>query len=378
MAGTPHFKANCYLTGLTLANYSQSIFKITWDFFKYLETQGYCTEIARNNGLAATGTDFHDGANPFQTNAWAVFEFVATVQRPLPYYVHFQWTASPIFGTSPGNPALFRGTAGSGTASYLGFSMAAAIDEFDAPFNPFIPVSGSMGSHVKSDPVWTTPTNGTLYVFPLSNATGGAFATSKQNMMGYTSNVTTNLFMDLIADEDNWFINIAARGTPTLDNFCVGGGFYIPPAGITAVAPLFMFASQGASLDRTNIWGTTTGTEALRDGGITSREGVTTKDVGFGWNLAMEKVQPNTQTDTPSRYGLYPMKVCSNLSDVGEADPEFWRVCYGFTVNDTNVGATWMCFGISSSITVVKHILPWDGSTVRWNTGGATRDGVIS
>lgn len=378
MSGTPHFKANCYLTGLTLAQYSQAIFKITWDFFKHMESVGNCAEVARNNGSGATGTDFYDGANPFQTNAWAVFRFKNSGVRNLNYYVHFQYTASNNFGTSPGNPALFRGTTGTGTASHLGFSMAAALDSSNVTASPWNGTSLANGSDTKGDPVWVAPPGGTLYVFPVSNETGGAFATSKQNMVGYNSNVTTNLFMDCIADDDNWFINIAARGTPTLDNFCVGGGLYYPHDYITSIAPLFMFTSQGASLDRTNIWGTTAGTDSNRDGGISGISNTVTKNIGFGWSMAMEKAQPNTQTDTPSRYGLYPMTLCRDLSDVGESDPDFWRVCYNFSPNDTNVGATWMCFGVSATITVVKHILPWDGSTVRWNTGGATRDGVVS
>lgn len=383
MAGIVHFKLDCFLpsASYTLQQQSQNLFKLAWDFFKQLENAGYCTEIARNNGNAATfspkalGTGFHDELTPFGESAWAVFKYEATFLRSFPYYVLIQWSDSLTdFGAAPGNPGTLFGLTGIGGNLTFGISMATAFDSSGNPSNPFIPASGSMGSHIKSDPVWTTPPGGTLFVFPLSNNTGGGYATSKQNMLGFSANGSIDFRFSFIADKDNWII-LQNRNAGFTDTAIIAGGFIITASEVLGEVPLFLYYTTGNFTDTTVTAGDTAGTLTTRDGGascIRSR-GVRTFSLAYDSTIARGTIA-NLQTTPSNSLGFYPISVEVGRQKVGWADPYFWRVCNNLP-GFSDLMLTRTTIGISATH-AVKLTVPWDGTTER-NTN-FTRDGVVS
>lgn len=384
MSGIPHFKLDCYIpfTDTNEENYGNQIFKLTWDFFKQLETAGYCTEIARNNGKAATfspkslGTGFYDELTPFGETSWAVFRFEPSDIRPFTYCIHFQWSSNSLaYNTAPGNPGLIDNSAGT-TAICFGFSMAAAFDSSGNSVDPFIPASGSMGSHIKSDPVWTTPVGGTLFVFPLSNNTGFTHATSKQNTTSLLRNIGSTQFrMNFVADRDNWFASV--NYTDALyDGTIIGGGFIVTPPNITAEVPLFFFKSRGNDFFSTSVfWGSSTGDDTVNDGGCACIKASGVNSFTFDWELSLEKIGFSFLNNTDVGFSLYPATITYNKQQIGWADPAFWRLSYNTFSRDSSMSMTRMFFQGANTSTICL-VIPWDGTTER--TSNFTRNGVIS
>lgn len=407
MSGTKVFKLDCFLdpANLTQIQLNQAAFKIIWDFFKQMETEGHCTEIARNNGAPATfsptplGTGFYDEASAFGQNAWAVFQFPASPSRTLPYCVLMQWASGTAFGTAPGSPGLIYNSAGSSGNIQVGFSMAAGLTSADAPASsphatdgpwPFA-ATGSLGSDTKQTPVWNakgTAGNPTNYFFPISNETGGTHATNKQNTIGLsTSSATSSLRIDCIGDADNWFIAFNVNNAFN-DLACVGGGLYFPhSSNISPEIPLFMLNTRTTAsfVDRTNVWGVSAGT-GTREGAIgrntTNATPTANVAVDFSWDSQMERRRANLETDTatsPSKFPLYPLQVCASTSHVGHADQDFWRVTYGLYPRDSTSTKSHILFSgttQASDPNVASLMMPWDGSTIRCSN--FTRNGIIS
>ena len=380
MGGIPKFKLNCYTAGLTLPNYGQSLFKQTWDFFKQLESVGYVLEIARNNGSGGTGTDFWDGANPFGPNAWALFRFNTTSLRSFPYYVFFQYATSSNFGTAPGSPGLITGSSGTSTSILFGMQMASAYDSMGNPANPWGGTTGSLGSDTKGSPVWIAPVGGYVDVYPMSNNPGGSYSSLKENCVGYISNSShTNIYTDFIADEDNFCI-ILNKDSAAVDRILFGGGYYIPITnGVTTKNRIFLFTSNNNAnfVDRTNVWGTSVGTNSSREGGCGGADLVYGRSLDFAWDTGLERSTPNIYTTPANQYPLYPISIQAELSQVGYLDPIFWRVGYGMNPKDTKTGLTRMVYDATITANTVRLVVPWDGVTPARGTG-TNRDGIIS
>lgn len=396
MSGIKVFKSDCYLDifgsspSLGSVDISQWTFKTVWDFFKQLETQGYVTEIARNNGSSATfspkglGTDFYNEANPFGENAWAVFLFPPSSNRIVPYYVFFQWNLGTDFGSAPGSPGLILGGSGGSVSNInLGFAMAAATDDLGDYTSPWPMAStGSMGSDTKQSPVWEIPVDGFSYIFPRSNSVGGTYATIRQNTCGFQlAAPSTDLRIDCVGDEDNWAITINDNST-FQDNSFVGGGYYISHPDITTAAvPLFMLCTRSSIsfIDRSSSWGTTLGNN-IREGGasILKTGPDTVLPVQFGWDAAVEKNNQNFTNFLDPKNCLYPINVGINTYDVGYLDNSFWRVIYGAYPRDTVIDASWIVVS-GSSLTAnperVSLIIPWNG--VKSKGGNFTPSGFM-
>lgn len=387
MAGIPHFKLDCAIPTSVYTTFSQRtqiFFKLTWDFFKQLEAVGYCSEIARNNGNAATfsptplGTGFFDEASAFGENAWAVFKFEESFLRPFPYYILIQWADNlNDFGAAPGNPGKLYGLSGGGGNFSFGLSMATAFNSSGVPENPFIPASGSMGSHIKSDPVWTTPVGGTLFVFPISNNAGGGYSTSKQNMMGFTSGTTINYRFSFIADKDN-FIIIQNNDDGFVDNSIIAGGLIITASAIPNEVPLFCFtttATNGEFADPTTYYGDLLGTDTVGDGGACYLRSLGVKSFSMSYDTTITRgTTANLQTTPSNILGLYPISVEVNRSKVGWLDPYFWRIVRNIAnFSDSNMTRLTIATTASND---VKLAVPWDGSTTRGMN--YTRNGIIS
>lgn len=393
MGGTKIFKSDCFInrTVAGVVQTAQSMFKLTWDFFKQLEVQGYVTEIARNNGAPATfspkplGTDFWDGANPFGENAWALFLFPASANRTMPYYILFQWSSSTNFGTAPGSPAVIQASTGSLNEPKLGFQMAWGIN--GSPANPWGGTTGSPGSDTKGSPVWINPGAGTGFVFPVSNNVGNTHATVRQNMIGYRNSAASgDMRINFVADEDNWSVDIN-EGNKASEDTCIGGGIYTPISAITSpTAPLFCFVTRQNSLgclDGTNVWGTTTGNNATREGGISIRSTNSVGILSFNWDTSIEIAEYNNNfSESFPRINLGVLGVNYNLSQVGYADSGFWRISYGTLPRDVfGPSNEWIAIysyqapsGISPAS--AKLTIPWIGAHSKGSN--LTRDGITS
>ena len=377
MAGVKKFKLDAYLSGLTVSDYAQGIFKQTWDFFKQLEVAGHVVEVARNNGSGGTGTDFWDGANPFGPHAWYVFRYPPSSLRTFSVYVLFQYTNTNNFGNiSPGSPAKINGVLGSASNIHLAFSVAIAYDSMGNSVNPWGGTTGSLGSDTKGSPVWVKPVGGSLYVLPRSNSLGGSFSTLREDMCGFYVSAPSPSRLYCIGDQDNFSI-VLNRANATTENVLLGFGTVIPALEVTIPCPVFQFGQNntGTMLNRTSAWGGLT-TGLTPSGGASINE--STEKMSFGWELSMERVQPNAVADTPNSYGLYPISVTGKGSRVGYADPEFWRASYGLLPKDIKTTSLdWMIYGETVTANTVKIALPWDTVTATRGVS-TTRDGIIS
>lgn len=383
MTGTPRYQTNCYINTAVEVNRNQELFKNCWDFFKWLETNGICTEIARNNGNNATytpavGTDFWDDANPFGAQAWAVFRMDSNGNRALPYYVFFAWSgqAAGSFSSGTNDPARLRATATFDNA--FGFQMAYAFDSSGDPDTPWPAAAiGSMGSDVKQDPVWAIPAGGKLYVLPISNNVGGSHATKRENCVGImgTNSIISEIRMHMVADDDNIAI-FANHGDGTVLTTCILMGRYIPIDDLVPDAPLFMMSSKLTSIGADDLnFGTLTGNNA-REGGVTVLDDDTSDAARNQYDTPMmDDNAPNTAI-SPAKHLLYPVVLQrTTQGQVGWLDPDFFSSVYNRVHRDVVTGGAQAIIAFTASSASPKIIIPWDGSTMG---DGFTRAGVQS
>jgi hypothetical protein len=384
MSGIVQFKLDCYFpfTGSFEEYYGNYMFKLTWDFFKQLESVGYCTEIARNYGKASTfsptplGTGFYLDPTSFGEVSWAVFRMEPSDIRSFPYYIHFQWSANSLqFNTSPGAPGLVNGTQGT-TSICFGFSMATAFDSSGNPANPWNGTTGSLGTDTKADPVWAAPIGGTLFIFPRSNNEGNSHATSKQNTLALLQNGQADTYrMNFIADRDNWFISLSDGDSFNADTI-LGGGFILTPDNIEVEVPLFFFRTTGTDFfNSTFFWGTTTGDGASTDGGASCLRSSGVNRFTFDFESGVDKLGYTYTSSTDYVYGFYPLSITFNYQQIGWADPLFWRIGFNINSRDTDTTMTYMVFRGASDGTI-GLVVPWDGQTEIGST--FDRNGVIS
>ena len=388
MAGTIRYKTNCYHTGLSDQDFAQAAFKNLWDFFKHLETNSVATEIARNNGDAATyanplGTDFYDGANPFGEGAWAVFSMDSWASRGWVYYVFFAWSAgSSSFDNAPNAPARIRGSLGSNRN--LGIAVAYGHQATFSDASPWpAAATGSMGSDTKQTPVWDIPSGGGAYLLPRSSTpdNGDSYSTNRENCGSVfnDSSVTSSQRLHFVADADNIAILFNRNDTTRIDNV-VYIGKYLPLSGVTANVPLFMYNAVGTpALDIADFWGATTGGDT-REGGVLHTLSTGTSEVWSAqqsWNDdGLDDNSPSAVFTAGTRYGLAPWEVHRyNEGQLGWADPDFYRCVKNLAHRDNRTGGDWVVVAQTSTAAAAKHVIPWDGSTMG---AGFTRDGATS
>jgi len=240
MAGTLHGKKDVYVNTVG-SNNAQEGFKSLFDFFEDLvDVHGYCTRVALNWGSGGTGTDFWDGANPFGSNAFAVYCFPPSPQRLWSWYILIQWSAGATFGSAPGNPGLTDGGTGGGVSN-IAFAVAAALDSGDNPANPWNGTSNFDGADTKGATVWAAPGGGTLYVMPRSNDVGGSHATNKENCGPILlTGTTVDQRLHFAADEDSfWSTHDHDDANRFFHNWFVGP--YVPTPDFNPAVPLVSF-----------------------------------------------------------------------------------------------------------------------------------------
>jgi hypothetical protein len=221
--------------------------------------------------LNGQGLGYWDEANNAGINAFVVYQFAnATV----PFYVLLQWslfdTSSPPhnFGTAPGAPGSHPDTSWAG----VGIQIALRPDGT----NPWGGTTRNNGFDVKSNPVWTTGSTGTLFVWPRCNSPGGALYNGSRAACSAITNASLadggtpiRHRLTLIIDENNIFSSSDFRAQQNHDIFFFGK--YTPLSGTVAPVPYFSFSDGNDPPFATNtVFGSMTPASGsgIRDGGV--------------------------------------------------------------------------------------------------------------
>jgi hypothetical protein len=390
MAGTIRGRVECYSNnGNVYLNY-QEMFTNCYQFLKsQLEPAGVVTEVARNNGQSGTGTDYHNGSNPFGGNAFAVFRWNSSMQgntgsaRTWPYYMLIQWYRwdQNLFGVSPGNPGLLGGSSSVGSNSAgFGISYAIGIGGDENPWNGTTP----LGSSVKGANVWKVPTGGnSVMCFPRSNNSGditttvGTHATTKENnylVAGKTNTVAQRYHF--LADSDN-FLMLLDRDA---DGYYNGhyAGLYTPRSGLTATYPFVCLQAQAITSTQMNTQiGSINGTNQTTEGAacVDGTRGVRQMMLGRYDEFFTTTTQPN-QSFSPAKYDEFPLSLGlyefpSYFGYLGQI--EFLRETYNVPNLSTNTDGSRVYLG-GPTTSLVKWSCPWTNSATPGT--GTTRTGV--
>lgn len=384
MAGTPVGKVECYHTN-TGANGNQEAFKNLYDFFNsQMVGAGYATRIALQYGSSGTGTDYHDGANPFGENAFALFRMdglnsgnssSARNGSTLPdfdYYVLMQWADTDSFGTSPGNPGL-----ADAASAIDGVAISVAVrTDGNSPWNGS---TNNNGTDTKGSAVWTAGAS-VVHILPISNSfTGGTHLTNKENMR-LLADISSTTRVSMIGTADSFIILVdaGAAGAYVAHYF----GIYTPRSGlspslpITGVSPSIATGLPWADGTGTT-WGTTTG-GGTNEGGVL---GTLLTDLMGGVSVGQDVVgvfglQPNNELATPE-YDAFPIRAIQRGTGrtgyVGDLETGLVESVYNVPTNSSNAALSRAYFG-SATQGSLHLAVAWGGATSPGT--GATRAGV--
>lgn len=385
MAGTIRGKIDCLSSTGSSSNNAQEMFKAWYDFMESLVTAGVVTRVALQYGNSGTGTDYHDGTNPFEPNAFGVYRWPSNVNRDEDIYVMVQWADSLNgFGSPPGNPGKLAGTSGS-TGGKFGIQWACAFEsDGTTPANPWTGGTAGDGTDQKgatpgTGPVWEAPVGGTLAVWPLSNTGGRGYDTNKENaivLFNRSGSSTSNVRYGFLADDDSFggYIDYGDNGG--------SDWFWFGPVRTTDGAS-FPFEvglmRHDSDLDNVTFMGDDAGTDQDTEGGMYNPQvpQVDPVYIGLMRDILVSSVQPSEITATVQFeewpvWLFYGAGLSSEKGFCGEADT-FVRSVYGVPDRDTSTDLARYVTGNTSS-TTINPSLPWDGATTPGSTG--TRAGV--
>lgn len=289
MSGPFRAKLEGYFNTTTDIENARAAFKFTWDHFKYLETVGVTTEIARNNGTGATtgSTGWWDDSNAFGSDAWAVFRWNSSSVRTWEWYVLIH--AADSYAAGVAAPALVNGST---TVDGLAMAVAISVNTgTGVTSNPWGGITtGALGTHLKSTPVWTTGAVGdSLYVWPRSNSLSGSHSGSRQNEWLATSDVSTNYRASIVSDNDGFVAIFSAPDTVSdFGNNNISLVYPFTPNNVISSSvsgniktPLMVINSSDSSFEGLFDPGTdnggTAGTAARCGGGIIGADGLSVR-----------------------------------------------------------------------------------------------------
>lgn len=368
---------------------NQNLFKVLYDFFAVtMAGAGYCTLIALNWGSAGTGTDFHDGANPFTEGAFAVFRMNGTADgnaassRTLSYYVLIQWyDATNWEAIAPRGPGLLAASSASdGTGIMLAFR-----EDGGSPWNGTTNVDGL---DAKGTPVWTAGPS-TLHVLHAANAfSGGASFTDKEDLVRafFDANNANSIHrVHMLGDADSFVL---------LHDFNDDGdlgvkfmGVYEPLADATPPMPLIVASQQSTN------WPWTTSAATPFGGVLAGSDNLAglclPTDITQGpspWTPGFETEAVADTASMPSALispaAVYGVPITVNVTAVGRGQvsgligylpQNLIDLTFGAADKDTNAALTRAFFGPTAAAAL--HIsVPWDGATTPGST--VTRAGV--
>jgi hypothetical protein len=326
-------------------------------FLRHCNANGLCSIVASNYGSGGTGEDFHDGANPAGENAWIYAEFLGGAQR---FGILVQWADASSFGSAPGNPGRIAGSTSDG--------VAVAMALVDDGSSPWAGTTNDNGADTKGDPVWT-PGTSTVFVFPRSNAPGGAHNTSRENMCRVGLDDTSGYSRAHWAANENGIVQLFSVDDGG-SYVAMYAGRYTPRSGLTALTrPYCMVYNQSSSfweIGDSTVYGSTAG-NTVREGGIVGRVADDVMSAAIDVVQAGQHValyQPN-QLITPQEFeggaiAVYQREALTSLA--GFLPTGLLFAVFNATNHQTDAAATKAYLGITTQA-AYKWAVSWDGSS---------------
>lgn len=342
-------------------------FKILFSFFERMVAVGNCTRVALQWGIAATGADWWDGANPFKTNAFAVYEFSSATPKFTVLIQYGTYAGGGYVGQGVGAPGQLDGS-----ASSYGCGIALALCEDGS--SPWAGTTDDDGADTKGDPVWTAG-GSTLYVVDRSCssiAAAGSFVAKKENLLtALPGTYSYRSRMHMVGNSDGFAIlnSAADDGNYTI----VAGGIYTPRPGlvVTHTLPVVAWklgtplADPASYLGATAAYGIPAGTGSY-GGGIVGRPADLVSELYIGDALAQfhtTSTQPNQQPALPE-LDLSPILLAyantARAGYVGTFPTELLAFCANANNQSTNSAGTVAYLG-SPTVANLKYAIPWDG-----------------
>jgi hypothetical protein len=353
MAGTI-VKSLDHKSATSGANAIQEQFKILYDFLQLMVAAGHCTRIALQYGSGGTGTDFHDGANPFGENAFAVYTWGSGAGTARDIMI--QWASASAFGASPGNPGAVNG----GTGDGVGIVMATREDGT----SPWAGGTADDGSDTKAATVWTAG-GSALHVIDLANTTGGTYATNHENCLRVTNDTPVNMRMHVVGDADN--IAVLSSESDDGNYSCLTLGRYSVRPGFSGPNPLYSLSNM-TDLMWTEVGYGTGGGTLTREGGILGRSGadevaqIRILEVLFA-QLLNDTYQPNQQIVPAELDGVTPQLGYNNAiryGYVGKPDGLVLAVFFTDLNHAVDPSASRAYMAVTGG-SALRWGIPWDG-----------------
>lgn len=366
----------------TISGTIQSMFKVTYDFLNSgsdigIQRLAYNTGT-RPSGCNQTGTNFYDQAQPFGDNSWACFRFSSA---SVPFDILIQYSGiGATFGNTTNDHARIGGSAFSGQSNF-GIAVATAFSG-STPIDPWNGTTTLSGSDRKGTAVWTSGSaTNRLSVFPRSNAFGGSFASTNDDMVAFVFGFgsTTPHRYQIIASKDAIYLARDQSDDSAYDRFFYAGS-YNPISGSSPTVPFLVWSTLTTNETAgTQIPSTTAGTSNTSDGGIAHPLFVDTKFLSIdrlSYFNQTSALQPNNSF-SPTQYDEFPVYVGMNETTAsfgicGTID--FVREIYKTNVHDINNVTQRAVFGSATTPAAIKHSVPWVSGTVPGT--GTTRAGV--
>lgn len=402
MGGTLRGKVDCYINTGSQFNNAQNVFKNIYDF---CIAHPNMTLIARHGGLSSTAAsvDYHDGANPFLSNAWFVVRmndatlengspnpYSYTGTRTFPWYMYVQWSRGDVtsaWNAAPASPSGIDGTTTTGGSfGRVGVQFCIPVGTTPGTSEVAWNGGGTLGQNTKGTPVWRT-TAGTpsgfqgSFVFPRSNNVGGTHSASRENCSSVFNSggaFLTPVRHHVIADDDSIMFLTCQGDDHTSWQFNYFG-MYTPRPGLTINYPMINVVDGGLPWLTTGVFGNTTGTVG---GGVPMNSvanGVRGHYISRIDELLVQNASPNRSfsDETFDLWGL-PIVVAESpwvgyVGTVGQSPLSVYET-FGFGAEDTNSTKTAIAVGASASPLELKLIVPWNGTT--FHRSNYTRAGV--
>lgn len=378
---TVNGKIDCLLPAIRptygLGSASRSIMKATYEAMEYFAGLGLCERIAWFKGNvgppgwpATPGSDWPNGANPFGTNAWALYKFPPTAKRTWPWWFHFQVSGyTHAFGVV-NHPAKLNASAGGNYESF-GYQCARGKGSTNTIWNGS---TNNNGTDTKgATPYWVTPAGGTsVVVLPRSNGTGGAHAASKENFAAVFN--TDPDFVQRISYITNGeaLAIVYSKDNGASYNLYYSGPLVVDPDYTSGVLAM-LHGTMPLSI--TVDYGSTAGSSITPGGVDADQERIMRIDRLETLGNSPATFQPSKHW-SPNRYDKFDIPVlCYETAQgvLGKLDPELVKEAYCIGQHNTSGVADWAFFSNGSTTNAVIA-LAWDGTTTPGTT--ASHDGV--
>jgi hypothetical protein len=368
VSGTVRGRIEGRVTGLNEFLTAGTIFKT---FFDFLEAHPGTTRVALYYGTAGTGTDYHDGANPFGNQCFAVWRFNTHAGRTWPFYVCL-YTPSYTSGTGAGSPDDFA-YEGASPVNGTGYVMMSACVGIGGDENPWNGSLNNDGTDTLGTPRWAAPGGGgtAYYAVPHSSNVGQAFAANANDAIGiFTETAAPAACRYAIIADDDWLMFAVDDTDNSAYNQIGLIGMYEPESWVTPVRPFCGVRLDGAI---------TTGQKVDNQGMIVGLLGP--RLLGITWNEGMfaTALQPDENADQgsgpefiPQRVGLYSEETPGERGFLGWA-PDLFQVVYNMNKLDTDQALLRANLG-SGTPPQTNPLLAWDGTTIPGT--GVTREGI--